>query len=127
MTAHFYRAMQQADMIVTPTTACTAPLIRVDALHEGESDMGLATAIMRFVVPANFAGLPAISFPAGYDAQGLPIGFHAIGRPWEEHHLLRLAGVAERLVERRPAQVNYDLLQQQTQPAGSPLSTSQSH
>ncbi|NJN45678.1 MAG: amidase [Candidatus Competibacteraceae bacterium] len=122
MTAHFYRAMQQVDMIVTPTTACTAPQIRADALPEGESDIGLMTDIMRFVVPANFAGLPAISFPAGYDALGLPIGFHAIGRPWEEHHLLRLASVAEQLVERRPAQAHYDLLQ--NQPVSSDLSTS---
>ncbi|MEE4379060.1 MAG: amidase [Candidatus Competibacteraceae bacterium] len=126
MTAHFYRALQKADMIVTPTTACSAPLIHADALPEGEADLGLATEIMRFVVPANFAGLPAISFPAGYDAQGLPIGFHAIGRPWEEHELLRLASVAERLVERRPAQVHYDLLQNNPQPVDSNLSASRS-
>jgi len=127
MTAHFYRALQKADMIVTPTTACTAPLIHADALPEGESDISLATDIMRFVVPANFAGLPAISFPAGYDAQGLPIGFHAIGRPWEEHHLLRLAGVAEQFVERRPAQVYYDLLQNQTQPVNNDQHASRSY
>ena len=50
---------------------------------------------MRFVVPANLCGMPAISIPAGYTKTGLPVGFQAIGRHWEEHLLLRLARVAE--------------------------------
>ena len=61
-------------------------------------------------VAANFTGLPAISFPAGYDAGGLPVGFQAIGRPWSEHTLLRLANLAERVVERRKPQVYYTVL-----------------
>ena len=65
---------------------------------------------MRFATPANFAGLPAISFPAGYDSNGLPIGFQAIGRPWTEHVLLRIAHVAEGLMERKAPKVFFDLL-----------------
>ncbi|MCP5425011.1 MAG: amidase [Gammaproteobacteria bacterium] len=109
-TAHFYRVLQEVDVIVTPTTGCTAPPIKADAVPWGESDISLTMDIMRFAVPANFAGLPAISFPAGYDAQGLPIGLHAIGRPWEEHVLLSLASAAERLVERRFGAVHYAVL-----------------
>ncbi len=65
---------------------------------------------MRFVFPANLTGLPAISFPAGYDPQGLPVGFQAIGRPWAEHVLLRLAHAAEQVVERRAPQVHFQVL-----------------
>jgi Asp-tRNA(Asn)/Glu-tRNA(Gln) amidotransferase A subunit family amidase len=65
---------------------------------------------MRFDLAANFTGLPAISFPAGYASNGLPIGFQAIGRARHEHALLRIARVAEGLVERKPPQVLFDLL-----------------
>ena len=34
--------------------------------------------------PLNFLGLPALSMPAGFDANGLPAGFQLIGRPFDE-------------------------------------------
>ncbi len=98
------------DAIVTPTTACTAPPIPPDALPAGESDLTTLLEIMRFAPPANFTGLPAISFPAGYASDGLPVGFQAIGRAWHEHVLLRIAHVAEGLVERQPPKILFDLL-----------------
>jgi len=55
----------------------------------------------RFVFPANLTGHPAISFPAGYDGRGLPVGMQAMGRHWEEHLLLRVAYNAEQVVKRR--------------------------
>jgi aspartyl-tRNA(Asn)/glutamyl-tRNA(Gln) amidotransferase subunit A len=57
--------------------------------------------MMRFVFPGNLTGLPAISFPAGYDGRGLPIGMQAMGRHWEENLLLRVAYTAERAMQRR--------------------------
>ena len=108
--AHFSRALAQVNVIITPATGCTAPEIPLDALPDGESDLTTLTEIMRFATPANLTGLPAISFPAGYDAQGLPIGCQAIGRAWEENVLLRLAHAAEQVVERRKPQVHYRLL-----------------
>lgn len=110
MTAHFQRVLETVDVIVTPVAGCAAPPITLVALPEGEVNLDLVTEIMRFAFPANLIGLPAIAFPAGYDAQGLPIGFQAIGRFWQEHVLLRLANVAERLIERRLPQVHYRLL-----------------
>jgi len=107
---HFAGILGQVDAIVTPTTACTAPPLRDDALRTGDSDLALGDRIMRNCLPANVTGLPAISFPAGYDEQGLPIGFQAMGRAWEEALLLRLAAVAERSVERRTPKVHRGLL-----------------
>jgi Asp-tRNA(Asn)/Glu-tRNA(Gln) amidotransferase A subunit family amidase len=72
--------------------------------------MSTMTELMRFVVCANFCGLPAISFPAGYDGKGLPIGIQAIGRHWEEDLLLRLANVAEQMFERRKPAAYYEIL-----------------
>jgi Asp-tRNA(Asn)/Glu-tRNA(Gln) amidotransferase A subunit family amidase len=91
----FARSLEKVDVIVTPTNGCTAPKVPLDALRTGESDLTLLSKVMRFVGPANLTGLPAISFPAGYDKDGLPVGFMALGRPWEEALLLRLAAAAE--------------------------------
>jgi Asp-tRNA(Asn)/Glu-tRNA(Gln) amidotransferase A subunit family amidase len=110
MMAHFARALQDVDAIITPTTGLPAPLIPATAFPDGDSDLTTLTEIMRFVTPANLTGLPAISFPAGYTAAGLPVGMQAIGRPWQEATLLRLALAAEQTVERRAPQVFYDLL-----------------
>lgn len=81
--ANLNRALEQVDAIVTPTTGLTAPIIPKAALSSGESDMATLTEIMRFVTPANLTGLPAISFPVGYDCR--PSHRHAGHRP-------RLAG-----------------------------------
>ncbi len=106
----FDAVMQSVDAIVTPATGCTAPAIADKALKTDESNLTLIDRIMRYARPANITGYPAISFPAGYDSQGLPIGFQAMGRSFEEHQLLRVAAVAEGLVERRQPRVHYRLL-----------------
>ena len=46
---------------------------------------------MEVVIYATFAGLPCISVPAGFNAQGLPMGLQLIGRPQGDEALLRLA------------------------------------
>ena len=48
-----------------------------------------------FTVPANLAGLPAISVPAGLSAEGLPLGLQIIGRAFDEETVLRVAEVLE--------------------------------
>ena len=107
---HFTRVLADVDVIVTPATGQTAPPIAQDALATGESDIEKLGRIMRFAQPANVTGLPAISFPAGYDEAGLPVGLQVMGRAWEEHTLLRFAAVAERFVARRAPAVSYRLV-----------------
>jgi len=36
------------------------------------------------------AGYPALSVPAGWSADGLPVGIQIVGRPWEEGRILRI-------------------------------------
>jgi len=110
MMRHFHEAFQQVDMFITPTTAIAAPLIKPGALPNGDSDLTTLAEIMRFVTTSNFTGHPAISFPVGYTQKGLPVGMQAIGRPWDESTLLRLALAAEQVVERKAPQVYYSLL-----------------
>mgnify|MGYP002382496981 CR=1 FL=1 len=46
---------------------------------------------MEVVSYATFAGLPTISVPAGFGAEGLPMGLQLIGKPQGDAALLRLA------------------------------------
>jgi Asp-tRNA(Asn)/Glu-tRNA(Gln) amidotransferase A subunit family amidase len=110
MMAHFDGVLEQVDAIVTPTTGLPAPAIPSAALPDGDSDLTTLTEIMRFATPANLTGLPAISFPAGYNDAGLPLGMQAIGRAWQEHTLLRLALAAEQAVQRQAPLVHYGIL-----------------
>jgi Asp-tRNA(Asn)/Glu-tRNA(Gln) amidotransferase A subunit family amidase len=104
------RVLGEVDAVLTPTSACAPPFLDREIERYGQSDLSQLTELMRFVSCANFTGLPAISFPAGYTAKGLPVGVQAIGRRWEDSLLLRLALVAEQHVERRRPAQHHDLL-----------------
>jgi Asp-tRNA(Asn)/Glu-tRNA(Gln) amidotransferase A subunit family amidase len=106
----FDEVFANADAILSPAAAIPAPPIPEKALPQGESDTSTVTEMMRYAFPANLTGLPAISFPVGYTAAGLPVGMQAMGRHWEEHLLLRLAFTAEQFVPRRRPAVYTDLL-----------------
>ncbi len=107
---HFAKALENVDAIVSPATGCAAPLIPADALKTGESNLSLLERIMRFAPAANVTGLPAISFPAGYTKNGMPVGLQAIGGMWQEHLLLRMAWVAESTLMRERPKVHMRLL-----------------
>lgn len=104
---YFMEIFKKVDIIVTPTTGMTAPVIPRSAIKDGESDMVVTGYLMRFVIAANLLGLPAISVPVGYDKEGLPIGLQLIGRPWAEATILRLASAVEELCPSKKRPVQY--------------------
>lgn len=103
--AHFEKALARCDAIITPAAGNTAP--RIHPSGGAVSDLGRTMETMRFAFASNLTGHPAISFPAGYDSAGLPIGLQAIGKAWSERLLLRLAAFADTVVERRRPQRYY--------------------
>ena len=44
----------------------------------------------QFTVPANHAGVPGLSIPAGFDGDGLPIGVQLLGPDFSEAKLLQI-------------------------------------
>jgi aspartyl-tRNA(Asn)/glutamyl-tRNA(Gln) amidotransferase subunit A len=86
----FHQAFERCDAILTPTTPSPA-----FALGEKQDDPITMYLNDVFTVPANLAGLPAISVPAGLSDDGLPLGLHVIGRAFDEATMFRVAGVLE--------------------------------
>jgi amidase len=46
-------------------------------------------------VLANLTGQPALTIPAGRDAEGLPVGIQIVGRRWSEMELIEIARAFE--------------------------------
>ena len=80
---------------LTPTAPTTA--YRAD---ENVSDPVKMYQADICTVTVNIAGLPAVSTPCGYDAEGLPIGMSIIGKPFDEQTVIQTASAYETSFER---------------------------
>lgn len=89
-------ALRQCDVLVFPSTACTAPRIRPGAESTGEVDDATTQKITRYTFMGNLTGLPAASIPIGVDEAKLPIGLQLVGAAFEEATVLRAAYAFER-------------------------------
>jgi Asp-tRNA(Asn)/Glu-tRNA(Gln) amidotransferase A subunit family amidase len=75
--------------------ALAYPTIRRQAAPVGERQLGSNCHLS-----AN-SGLPAISVPAGFTADGLPVGVELLGRAWSEPLLLKLTYAYEQATQHR--------------------------
>lgn len=60
---------------------------------------------LRYTLPADMAGIPTVTFPAGVDINGMPIAMQLCGNSLSEHTLLRAAAAFQRVTNwhlRRP-------------------------
>lgn len=93
ITKEFEHAFEGVDVIALPTT--TSPAFKIGEMTADPIKMYLQDI---FTVPANIAGIPAISLPSGSvvrDGVSLPIGIQFMAAPFAEDHLF----VAGRAVE----------------------------
>ncbi|HNR02921.1 MAG TPA: amidase family protein [Anaerolineaceae bacterium] len=82
------------DALLTPTTPTTA--FEMAAVY---GDSVLMQYADQLTVPANHAGVPGISLPAGLDKDGLPIGIQLLGADYAEKTLFRVARAYEMITE----------------------------
>ena len=82
------------DALLTPTTP--TPAFEMAAVYGDSVMMQYADQL---TVPANHAGVPGISVPAGFSKDGLPIGIQLLGADFNEATLLRMARSYEMATE----------------------------
>lgn len=81
------------EWLVAPTSAVTPP--RLDELQAPQAYRSRNVAALRNTAVASYLGLCAVTFPAGLDAAGMPVGMQLIGPPGAEEALLEAAAAAE--------------------------------
>jgi aspartyl-tRNA(Asn)/glutamyl-tRNA(Gln) amidotransferase subunit A len=89
----FEKAFEKCDVLATPTAPTVA--FKIGEKANDPFAMKLADTC---TIPANMAGLPAISLPCGFHEK-LPIGLQLIGNLLEESTLLRAAHAYENVTE----------------------------
>ena len=83
-------AFERFDILVSPTSPTTA--FRIGEKADDPMAMYLNDI---FTIPANLAGVPAVSVPCGLDDAGLPIGIQLTAPALDEQTLLRAAHALE--------------------------------
>ena len=108
-----YRQVQgwfeRFDIIVMPTLSRTALPIEERLFEpidiEGKPAGSIRQAWYPYTHPFNLTGNPAITLPAGFHSDGLPVAIQLVGRRGEDARLLRAAALFEQArpwAERRP-------------------------
>lgn len=95
----FDEVFKVCDIIITPVSPTTA--FKIGEKMEDPLTMYLSDI---FTIPVNLAGLPAMSVPCGFDANGLPVGLQIIGKPLDEALMLQAAFAfeSEKIVKKIP-------------------------
>jgi aspartyl-tRNA(Asn)/glutamyl-tRNA(Gln) amidotransferase subunit A len=90
----FAQAFKQCDLIVGPTSPTVA--FKIGAKSADPVQMYLNDI---YTIPANLAGLPAMSVPCGFGAGNLPAGLHIVGNYFSEAKMLNAAHQYQRATD----------------------------
>ncbi len=86
----FSDAFAKVDAILTPTAPTAA-----FGLNDKQDDPVAMYLNDVFTVPANLAGIPGASVPAGLNSEGLPLGLQVLTKRWDEETMFRVCQVLE--------------------------------
>lgn len=102
--AQFIDAFADVDVFLSPTLPFTATDVGQATV---EIDPGLPedmlAAILQFTCIPSLTGLPALSMPIGFDADGLPIGAQVFAKPFEEAEVLRVGAAFQAVTNHHTA------------------------
>ncbi len=90
----FEKAFQTVDVIAAPVSPTVA--FRIGEHTNDPLSMYLEDV---FTLPANLAGIPGMTFPVGFDNQGLPIGMQLMAPHFQEPILFQTAHAYQQLTD----------------------------
>jgi aspartyl-tRNA(Asn)/glutamyl-tRNA(Gln) amidotransferase subunit A len=91
-------ALAQHDALVLPTLPIVAPPIGANSVQVGETTQPVRNMMLRLTQLFNVTGHPAISMPAGQNADGLPCAVQLVGWRGQTDALLKVALACERQI-----------------------------
>lgn len=97
--------LARVDVIATPTTVVAAPRLEELTVRLRGADVGVVETVCRLTGPFNLTGLPALSLPCGFTADGRPIALQLVGLPFAEATVLAAGHAFQRVSDwhlRRP-------------------------
>ena len=90
------------DRVFRTADVLFAPVVSLQVAKLAETEVGTPADVQRVIVGLtrctrniNFLGLPALSVPCGFTANGMPAAFQLIGRPFAEAMLFRVGHAYE--------------------------------
>ncbi len=86
----FVAAFKKVDAILSPTTPNAAFPVNQSKETTNNDPVKMYLNDV-FTIPANLAGIPAISVPAGFDKDGLPLGLQLVANHFDEQTLFDIA------------------------------------
>lgn len=95
MQREFAEAVREVDVLLTPTAPIGAPRIGAATVDIGGESEDTRMASTRLVRAFNVLGVPALSIPAGFTAERLPIGLQIVGKPFAEKLVLNVGSALE--------------------------------
>jgi aspartyl-tRNA(Asn)/glutamyl-tRNA(Gln) amidotransferase subunit A len=90
----FEEAFRHCDMIMGPTTPTTA--FKLGEKSDDPVSMYLSDI---YTIAVNLAGLPGMSVPCGFGANGLPVGLQIVGNYFAEAKMLNVAHQYQRVTD----------------------------
>ena len=89
----------QCDVLLTPTLPLCTPRRADTDLGAGPELWRTLSRLVRCTAPFNYLGVPALSMPAGFDPQGLPIGMQLSSTHLDEAALFALGAAFQQATD----------------------------
>jgi aspartyl-tRNA(Asn)/glutamyl-tRNA(Gln) amidotransferase subunit A len=92
-------ATSEVDAVLAPVAPVAAPSIAESDVGNSPNAEAVIQRLTRFTRPINYLGLPSLSVPSGFNANGLPIGMQLVGRSFDEATLLTIGAAFQRATD----------------------------